>query len=84
MAQNALYIPGPVKQKLTNKSLAGKCKPLKNLENGMANKDVAAKDGVPRNTALTWVKSKHKLTVLLDKRERTSREKIDVVGTMKK
>ena len=50
-----------VKRKLTNKSLAEKCKALKDLENGMSNKDVAAKYGVPRNTVSTWVKSKHKL-----------------------
>ena len=40
----------PVEQKLTNKSLAEKCKILKDLENRMLNKDVAAKYGVPRNT----------------------------------
>ena len=40
----------PVKRKLTNKSLTEKCKTLKDLENMMLNKDVAAKYGVPRNT----------------------------------
>ena len=58
----------PVKRKLTNKSLAEKCKSLKDLENGLSNKDVATKYGVPRNTVLTWVKNKHKLTALLQKR----------------
>ena len=32
----------PVKQKLANKSLAEKCKVLKDLENGKSNRDVAA------------------------------------------
>ena len=53
----------PVKRKLTNKSFFEKCKALKDLENGMSHKDVAAKYGVPRNLVSTWVKSKHKLTV---------------------
>ena len=65
----------PVKRKLTNKSLAEKCKALKDLENGLSNKDVATKYGVPWNTVSTWVKSKHKLTALLEKREWTPHEK---------
>ena len=40
----------PVKRKLTNKSLAEKFKALKDLENGLSNKDVATKYGVPQNT----------------------------------
>ena len=56
----------PVKRKLTNKSLTEKYKRLKYLENEMSNKDVEAKYGVPRNTVLTWVKSKHKLTASLE------------------
>ena len=43
----------PVKRKLKNKSLAEKCNALKGLENGMSNKDVTAKCGVPRNTVST-------------------------------
>ena len=60
-----------------------KCIALKNLENGLSNKDVATKYGVLRNTVSTWVKNKNKLTASLEKREWTPHEKIRVVGTMK-
>ena len=33
----------PVKRKLTNESLAEKCKALKDLENGLSHKDIATK-----------------------------------------
>ena len=56
-----------IKQKLTNKPLAEKRKFLKDLENGLTNKDVATKYGVPRNTVFTWGKNKHKLTASLEK-----------------
>ena len=58
----------PVKRKLTNTLLAEKFKALKDLENGMSNKDVAAKYDVPQNTVSTWLKSKHKLTASLEKK----------------
>ena len=58
----------PVKRKLANESLAEKCKALKDLENGLSNKDVATKYGVPRNTVSTWVKDKDKLTASLVKK----------------
>ena len=48
--------------------LAEKFKALKDLENGMSNKDVAAKYDVPQNTVSTWLKSKHKLTASLEKK----------------
>ena len=57
----------PVKRKLTNKSLAEKCKALKDPENGLSKKDAAAKYGVPRNTVSTSIKSKHELTALWEK-----------------
>ena len=57
-----------VKRKLSNKSLAEKSKALKDLENRLSNKDVAVKYGVPRNTVLTWVENKHKLTASLEKK----------------
>ena len=70
----------PVKRKLTNKYLAEKCKALKDLENGMSK----AKYGVPRNTASTWVKGKHKMTASLEKKGISySRKKIHAVETMK-
>ena len=40
----------PIKRKLTNKSLGEKCEALKDLENGLSNKDVTTKYGVPRNS----------------------------------
>ena len=40
----------PVKRKLINKTLVEKCKPLKDLENGFSNKDIAAQYGVPGST----------------------------------
>ena len=58
----------PVKRNLTNKSLAEKQKALKDLENGLLNKDVATKYGVARNIVSTWVKNKHKLTDSLGKK----------------
>ena len=58
----------PVKAKLTNKSLAEKCKALKDLGNGLSNKNVATKHSVPRNNASTRVKNKHKLTASLEKK----------------
>ena len=57
-----------VERKLTNRFLAEKRKALKDLENGMSNKDVAAKYCVPRITVSTWVKSKHELTASLEKK----------------
>ena len=59
----------PVKRKLTNKYLTETYMALKDLENGMLNKDVAAECGVPPNTVLTWIKSKPKLTASLEKKE---------------
>ena len=56
------------KAKTTNKSLAEKCKALKDLEHGLSSKDVATKYGVPRNTVSTWVKNKHNLTDSLEKK----------------
>ena len=37
-------------RKLINKIVINKCESIKNLEQGMSNKDVANKNGVPRNT----------------------------------
>ena len=74
----------PVKRKLTNKSLAEKCKALKDLENGLSNKDVATKYGVPRNTVLTWVKNKHKLTASLEKKGMNSSRKNTRCGNYEK
>ena len=44
-----------------------KCKAIKDLGQGMFNKDVANKSGVPRNTVSTWFKNKEKLLSSLEK-----------------
>ena len=47
-----------VKRKLAVKTLAEKCQALRDLENGISNKNVAEKYGVPKNTVSTWLKNK--------------------------
>ena len=49
-----------VKRKLAVKTLAEKCQALRDLENGISNKNVAEKYGVPKNTVSTWLKNKEK------------------------
>ena len=56
-----------VKTKLAVKTLAKKCQALRNLENGISNKNVAEKYGVPKNTVSTWLKNKEKLFTALKK-----------------
>ena len=56
-----------VKRKLAVKTLAEKCQTLRDLENGISNKDVAEKYGVPKNTVSTWLKNKEKLFTALEK-----------------
>ena len=58
----------PIKRRLNNNPIGVRCKALKDLEKGMANNDVAAKYGVPKNTLSTWVKNKHKLITSLEKK----------------
>ena len=49
-----------VTRKLSIKSLGKKCQALRDLENGLLNKDVAEKYGLPRITNSTWSKNKSK------------------------
>ena len=56
-----------VKRKLAVKTLAEKCQALRDLENGISNKNVAGKYGVPKNTVSTWLKNKEKLFTALQK-----------------
>ena len=56
-----------VKRKLAVKTLAEKCQALRDLENGISNKNVAEKYGVPKNTVSTWLKNKEKLFTALEK-----------------
>ena len=54
-----------------------KCKAIKDLEQGMSNKDVTNKSGVPRNTVSTWFKNKEKLLSSLEKgRSNLKRKKL--------
>ena len=56
-----------VERKLAIKTLAEKCPALRDLENGISNKNVAEKYGVPKNTVSTWLKNKEKLFTALEK-----------------
>ena len=49
------------------KTLTKKCQALRDLENGISNKNVAEKYGVPKNTVSTWLKNKEKLFTALEK-----------------
>ena len=40
---------------------------LRDLENGISNKNVAEKYGVPKNTVSTWLKNKEKVFIALKK-----------------
>ena len=64
-----------VKRKLAVKTLAEKCQALRDLENGISNKNVAEKYGVPNNTVSTWLKYKEKLFTALEKSS-TKRKKV--------
>ena len=50
-----------VKRKLTVKTLAEKCQALRDLENGISNKNDAEKYGVTKNTVSTWLRNEEKL-----------------------
>ena len=55
-----------VTRKLSIKSLGKKCQALRDLENGLLNKDVAEKYGLPRITNSTWSKNKSKYFAALN------------------
>ena len=50
-----------VKKKLTKESLKEKCKIIRHIEKGMANKGASEKFEVSKNTISTWMKNKDKL-----------------------
>lgn len=54
-----------VERKLTNKTLVQKCEIIREVENGMTNKDASEKFGVPKNTISAWIKNKDKLLAAL-------------------
>ena len=66
------------KRKYNHKQYMKNVKPLKDLEKGMSNRDVAAKYGVPRNTLSIWVKNKEKI---LDSLEKGTNVKWQKLGT---
>ena len=56
-----------VKRKLAVKTLAEKCQALRDLKNGISNKNSAEKYGMPKNTVSTCLKNKEKLFTALEK-----------------
>ena len=50
-----------LKRKLSMKSLEDKYHAIKDIENGISNKDAAAKYNVPKNTISTWLKNREKI-----------------------
>ena len=66
------------KRKYNHKQYVKNVKPLKDLEKGMSNRDVAAKYGVLRNTLSIWVKNKEKI---LDSLEKGTNIKWQKLGT---
>ena len=64
-----------VKRKLAVKTLAEKCQALRDLENGISNKNVAENYGVPKNTVSTWLKNKERLFTALE-RSSNKRKKV--------
>ena len=56
-----------VKRKLAVKTLAEKCQVLRDLKNGISNKNVAEKYGVLKNTVSMWLENKEKLFTALEK-----------------
>ena len=71
------------KRKLTKKTVIERCKAIKDLEQGMSNKDAANKYSVPRNAISTWFKNKEKLLSSLEKGRSNSKEKKLRVGEFK-
>ena len=47
-----------VKRRLAVKTLAEKSQAFRDLENGISNKNVTEKYGVPKNTVSSWLKKK--------------------------
>ena len=71
------------KRKLTKKTVIERCKAIKDLEQGMSNKDAANKYSVPRNTISTCFKNKEKLLSSLEEGRSNSKEKKLRVGEFK-
>ena len=63
-----------VKRKFAVKTLAEKCQALRDLQNGISNKNVEEKYGELKNTVSTWLQNKEKLITKL-KKSLTKRKK---------
>ena len=57
---------------------------MKDLENGLSNKDLATEYSVPGKTVSTWVKNKHKLTASFEKKGMNSSLKNTHCGNYEK
>ena len=64
------------KVKRVNKILKEKWQTLRELEEGVPNKDVAKKYGVPKNTLSTWSKNKDKYFAALEEGSSTKRTQL--------
>ena len=67
------------KRDLKFKNVEEKCKSLKDLDNGMSNKGISEKYGVPRNTVSKWLRIKGK--VLQDLKKSTTNPKRNKMRT---
>ena len=56
-----------VKRKLAAKILTEKYQALRDLENGISNKNITEKYGVLKNTVSTWLKNQEKLFIAFEK-----------------
>ena len=65
-----------LKRKITTKSLEEKYKALKDIENGVAKKEVATKYSIPLNTLSTWVKDKEKISSAFENAKRPKTMKL--------
>ena len=65
-----------VKQKVKNTKLIQKCQIIRQIENGMTNKEPSEKFDVPKNTISTWMKNKYKLFEGLEKKSSSDAKKM--------
>ena len=64
------------KRKLNTKSIKEKCDALKEVEDGKAKLQVAAKYGIPKNTLSTWLKNKDKIFEATKKGSNSKRQQL--------
>ena len=71
-----------LKRKITTKSLEEKYKALKDIENGVAKKEVATKYSIPLNTLSMWVKDKEKISSAFENGKSPKTMKLKGAGAM--